>query len=486
MKMTNQSDSQNNKVDKVLEKIGEIVECSAGDDYIYRGEHKLYEKVSSNLYRAYAALGVTDPAIIRKAQKKSSKLARLYLRDSTDETPLAYLDGSLENVDGIQQEVLRSIRKIVGKTRNFEILARIQHYGGKTNLIDFTTDYLIALFFACTGSDEEDGRIILLKNENTDDYKIKKMFPPISRAESQKSMFVHAFDGFIDLKEDNSKTITIPKCLKKDILEYLGCHHDISAERIYNDLHGFIRLQDIYLPIYEALYKALEWEGKGASKKDGPEEDGPEKSRRCYGEAVKIYTRILEYEPKLSGVYRRRGTAYTMMGEYDKAIENLSEAIRLNPEQADYYYSRGDAHLKKGDVKSAKDDYRDAIKLNSEELMYRIGLCLALIKGREWKKADEERRIIKDKGAGKGIDAYLKMIEAARYCERWKMRVEREEWREANEELSALENMKNYDIKQDVQEIMDFVENKKIKLPEDLAKRLNQLMNRSKTDQRRG
>ncbi len=46
---------------------------------------------------------------------------------------------------------------------DFEILAELQHYGCKTNLIDFTVDYLIALFFASTSSHHKDGRVILLK-----------------------------------------------------------------------------------------------------------------------------------------------------------------------------------------------------------------------------------------------------------------------------------------------------------------------------------
>ena len=30
-----------------------------------------------------------------------------------------------------------------------KLLARMQHFGCKTNLIDFTRDYRVALFFAC-------------------------------------------------------------------------------------------------------------------------------------------------------------------------------------------------------------------------------------------------------------------------------------------------------------------------------------------------
>ena len=40
-------------LDKVLKKIREIAEKSADGKYIYRGEPKCYDKVSSSLYRQY-------------------------------------------------------------------------------------------------------------------------------------------------------------------------------------------------------------------------------------------------------------------------------------------------------------------------------------------------------------------------------------------------------------------------------------------------
>ncbi len=40
------------------------------------------------------------------------------------------------------------------------MLVEMQHFGGKTNLIDFTTDYRVALFFACDGAHGECGRVV--------------------------------------------------------------------------------------------------------------------------------------------------------------------------------------------------------------------------------------------------------------------------------------------------------------------------------------
>ena len=53
------------------------------------------------------------------------------------------------------------------KYENLEILTKIQHYGGSTNLIDFTKDYFVALFFACDSSPNKPGRLISLNAEGT-------------------------------------------------------------------------------------------------------------------------------------------------------------------------------------------------------------------------------------------------------------------------------------------------------------------------------
>ena len=203
----NKISSQQTKLDKVLEKINEIAKKSDDGDYIYRGEPENYDKVSSSLYREFTDIDRTELSII-------------YTQQSILQEAKAYI-GQTDDID---------------ETDNIGLLTEIQHFGGKTNLIDFTEDYLIALFFACDGSHEEDGRVILLKRES-DDYAIRKPRRTINRVESQKSVFVESPAGFVPPDIE----VTIPADLKFPILVYLEKHHRISIATIYNDLHGFIR-----------------------------------------------------------------------------------------------------------------------------------------------------------------------------------------------------------------------------------------------------
>ena len=136
--------------------IREIEKKSKGGGYIYRGERKLHKdpphngKVSSNLWREYGiekghfAIELVQKEILAAAKKHTGDLPQDFRLDVT---------ASPNTVGESTQEAM-----------DFEILTEIQHYGGKTNLIDFTTDYFIALFFACDGRYDKDGRVILQKN----------------------------------------------------------------------------------------------------------------------------------------------------------------------------------------------------------------------------------------------------------------------------------------------------------------------------------
>ena len=245
MSTTNQSNSRNHQFDSVLEKINEIVEKTQGEDYIYRGESELYPQVCSNLYRAYLRLGVKDPA---EAAKESQELIVGEAKKFLDENN--FYDTFLPTIS--------PYASLISDNRDrFEILAQLQHYGGQTNLIDFTTDYLVALYFACTHSDEKCGRVICLQinderkdgefvstSKGAEEHKVLKMSTTIKRAVFQKSRFVETDNGVIEIEEVD--TIIICKSLKKQLRSYLEVYHGISANNIYGDIQGFIQGLDMY------------------------------------------------------------------------------------------------------------------------------------------------------------------------------------------------------------------------------------------------
>ena len=315
MNKPNEPDKPNNPdnlQDKVWQKLQEIVNKENGDDYIYRGEPERYPNVSSSLYRAF--------------------------EKATDGVEIEAF-----NIDIAQKEMLVEAKKYTHKIDEFEILLEIQHLGGETNLIDFTTDYHIALFFACDGSSDKIGRVILL-NKATESISIKKPQNPVNRIISQKSVFVQPCDGYIEPDIE----IEIPYDLKQPILNHLQKFHGISTETIYNDLQGFIRHQDIHNIAYTMFYK-------GFISLD----------REEYQNAIKYYSKAIAFNPNLPEAYNNRGLAYCKADNMCEAIKDFNMAIKLHPPSADFYGNRGLAWLSLGKWVEAMSDLTKAGKMGT-------------------------------------------------------------------------------------------------------------------------
>ena len=338
--MSNQSNTSNDKPRTVQDVIRAIETKSAGGGYIYRGERKRHTKVSSNLYREYDIdeehfdIEVVQAEMLNDAKKHIGDLPQDFHADLA-----ASLNVTQEGTD---------------KTINFEILTEIQHYGGKTNLIDFTTDYFIALFFACDGHHDKEGRVILQKIEEIQNM-INHPRNPRHRIIAQKSVFVRPPKGFIEPREDD--IVIILPYLKQLMLQHLRTYHGISTETIYNDLHGFIRYQDRHGGAYTQFYRGCAY-GKKADEAITFEE-----KQEQYKKSVEYYTKAIELKTDFLEAYNNRGNAHCEIDEPALAIEDFNEAVALKPDYAEAYNNRGTAYKNKGDYNCAIKDYNTAIQL---------------------------------------------------------------------------------------------------------------------------
>ena len=335
MSTPNQSDPQNDYLNRLSKITHDIVKESATCDYIYRGEPEHYEekynkKVSSTLYRL-APEGV---------------------------------DSGQFNLKCAQEEILEEARNYIHEPEkeDFEILTELQHHGSETNLIDFTTDYYIALFFACDGSHDKDGRVILLPKteEMKTKYRVKQPQNPRNRVMAQKSIFVQPPKGFID--PDDIITIPIPATLKQWILIHLRKFQDISTQTIYNDLHGFIKHRNLRTS-HEALFPLVV---ANIIMENMTESQTAEERQNQIQEAIELYTTRIQYSPYDVTTYMSQGKCYEEIGKFDLAIETFSKAILLRPDYANVYYNRGMAYDTKGDYDFAIEDFTKAIELNSD------------------------------------------------------------------------------------------------------------------------
>ena len=207
-----------NKKTVVSDKIAQIINKASGmSNFIFRGENENYQDVSSSLYREH----LNSSTVIEKEESIFKDLKSLHF------TP---------------------------NTSAIEVLAQLQHRGGETNLIDFTENVFIALFFSCSEDTGKDGRIIFLKRPSSkivdviyEDIKKEKkdyvMFDPkwdkTPRVVFQSSVFIYPTKGFIP--KNKYSYIKIEASIKKDLLLHLEKIYGIKKDTVYNDLEGFIR-----------------------------------------------------------------------------------------------------------------------------------------------------------------------------------------------------------------------------------------------------
>lgn len=294
---------------EIFDIIQKIANLSARGNYIFRGEPKRHCKISSTLYRE----------------------CRSVFREADLESEFSDFD-----IKAIEEEILDQVNVFIPRGEHISdpsVLTQLQHYSSQTNLIDFTTDYNIALFFACDSQPNEKGRVIVQKKD------LVRTVQPLGarhRVLAQKSVFVQPKRGYIDPNESDYKVVDIPACLKNDILRYLRNTHEITTETIYNDIHGYIRNKQIHKSAYREFYIAFTYEGKAEKIENRKEK------HELWDKAIEHYDRALDYNPNFHRADTNRRTLHRKKKENDRDVQDISKALEITPERAPGPYTDRD------------------------------------------------------------------------------------------------------------------------------------------------
>ena len=318
------------RLTEVLQVINELAQKAAGGDYLYRGEPKCFELVSSSLYRKHAEIEAEE-----------------------------------FEIEVVQSEVLQEVKRFIRETNEDSILEQLQHFSYPTNQIDFTTDYNVALFFASYSEFEKDGRVILLDKSGRSDLKEPKA--PENRIIAQKSVFVRPSMGFVE----PSDAVIIVKDLKRQILDYLDKSHGINAATLFNDIHGFIRYHNAHRSAYSEFYTGLTHGRRGE-----------------YSEAIIHFTNSIAFNPQSPDAHYNRGVTHGSMNNYDLAIEDYNRAIELDPEYAAAHNNRGNASAEKGEYDKAIQDFKRAIEFDPYYPLAYYNLGVTFLCREEWANAE--------------------------------------------------------------------------------------------------
>ena len=361
------------ELERIRGLIADVVDKSSKgkDACVYRGEPACYPIMSSGLFRACP--------------------------DSSNEA---------FDIARVEEEIVADARRYTTLAGDEEILTEIQHFGGMTNLIDFTDDYLIALFFASVENDETDGRVVLHWPEAESVLRPKHT---MNRIVSQKSVFVRPRRGFI-VPDASQETVLVPHDLKDSILTFLERFHGISKTTVYNDIHGFIRHQTPSRSRYARTFResvprlrpdALrflapylngQWTSphlesiRHAYHQRGLMYEDSEGSlfsfRNLVGPAIEafscdlnadeivaVFKHLIENKQdaiQIEEAYCRRGEAYLHQGAADLAIRDFAEALDRDPKMPEAYHGRGNACRDQGNVDRAMAGLEEAMRLKPE------------------------------------------------------------------------------------------------------------------------
>lgn len=316
------------QLSRVNRLIARITRRSSDRGYIFRGEDKLYEwPLSSSLFREYQ-----------------------------DEAIIGFL-----GIDAIQDVEIDAARKHAPElTARPDISHQLQHFQGKTNLIDFTRDIATALFFACDAHHQEPGYVYALEPAMWRDCIITPVNPP-HRVIAQKSVFLSPPQGFVP--EGEYRILDkIPAEMKLPILDYLRKYHGITKASIYNDIHGFIRQR-------ATIKQTLIDIGHAANRFNIGD----------YAGAINAFDRILRTDPETAITYLYRGNAYYYLDRYQQAVDDFTTAIERYPTLAMAYNNRGLCYYDTEQYEDAIADLLEALRLDPDFAFAHTNVGLAYL-----------------------------------------------------------------------------------------------------------
>ncbi len=257
---------------------------------------------------------------------------------------------------------------------DLELLAKLQHNGAATCLIDFTENPFAALWFACN-KPGGNGKVVAIRTDQLEKFReltheqvrnekiqnlltegrLYKWAPAIdvdNRVFAQQSVFIFG-EQTIEKRDYTEVEIDIegenfnPKYLER---------YGITEENLFPDFSGFA-LSNAHEKPYTS-YSAENYFYIGVKAQ----------LRRENEKAIKYYNRAIGLGLQSVEIYYYRGNAKENLGNHQGAIEDYNEAIKLNPKHSDAYNNRGVAKKELGDLQGAMDDYNEAIGLNPQDI----------------------------------------------------------------------------------------------------------------------
>lgn len=232
---------------------------------------------------------------------------------------------------------------------DLELLAKLQHFGAATGLVDFTWNPLIALWFACRKSksaergdgSECDGKVFAVNvndpegfrqvSHKREDQVIESVFPtqpddrslywePMINGEAAARIIGQASVFVIPrphINENNVQEIHILSEDKAVIRKELADVFGITEEYLFRDLHGFSIMNGV-----ESSIRLMKRTDPRIHVSKGNELY----QLRKFDAAIRSYSRSIELCPRVGEMYFLRANARAEFGDYSGALADYARA----------------------------------------------------------------------------------------------------------------------------------------------------------------
>jgi len=337
--------------------------------FVFRGQPNALWKLVSGVYRR-----IKESKVISQPEDTTVKSSEV----------LEYL---AEKLAEVRRRMSASLIAEIHEINDMSILVEMQHYGAATNLIDFTFNSVLALYFACFENPDTNGKVFSINNSNpfnalsTNQKELNTLFPmpegkfysyspnhSNKRIVKQDSIFLFNDSGYID-DHFIDFVLTINHKAKKEILLQLEYLFAIKEESIYPDFIGYLQANSARKPF------------KIKNAKDYFELAVRLHKTRDFKQAVHFYGKSLELKSDHFEAHSGISQCLRILGKYEEALKRALEALKFNPDNftitneialnhtflRDYTNAKQSFEVSEKKVKNAMDKY---MHLNNKGWMY--------------------------------------------------------------------------------------------------------------------
>lgn len=318
---------------------------------------------------------------------------------------------------------------------DLQLLAKLQHFGAATGLLDFTWNPLIALWFACATAAkglkacDGDGKVFVVNlndpvwfdrvDNGEGNQRVTDIFPsdvtdkktlywePMPQGElahrviSQRSVFVI---GRPVVPEDAIvRILDVTASDKERLLLELKSYFGISNGSLFMDIHGFSVANGEFADVpqmndsYSNFFNGNRFAQQGN-----------------WGSAIDSYNRCINLAPNIGETYFLRGNAKAELHKYSEALRDYDAAIqrqdkpfhniemdqnldiRVFPYLWTIYFNRGNVKAELNDAAGAVLDYAAAIQNGNSQypaLLFNYANALAMLRQFEEAIANYDKAI---------------------------------------------------------------------------------------------